>query len=423
MKTWDELKLITKEALPLWKNRDFIIICLALFISGIGDGIFKIALLWLSYDLTKSVATMGIVFACLTLPGIFSGFLSGALADRFSKKKIFIVANFMLGIFAAGFVWAHFRESILLVYVLAFFMGTFFAFDGGPFRAYLPEIFPGDKLQKVNAAVSAVYSLTMLIGPALGGIIIAAGNVVPAFLVDAATFFIAAVLMIFLPTTLPRMVEGTIKIRVLLNDIKSGVTYMFHSPVHRFLMLFFISLLGIYYISGGMVTPLCEEILSKTNKMKGSTALAIIQATFGLGGLVSSFFIPKLMRKIGCLRTLIIGALLCVVELFAFGFITNIYFMAVITTLTAASGPLLMVPLFTFIQEKTEPRFMGRAMGTMDTLILVVISFSYGFGGMLGDVLGIIPLFIITGFAILAFTIIIPYLPGYKRVRHLEKLG
>ncbi len=73
----------------IWRDRNFIIIYLSFFISGIGSGIGKIALLWVSYNLTGSAVAVGLVFTCLTLPGIFSGLLSGALADRYSKRKLF----------------------------------------------------------------------------------------------------------------------------------------------------------------------------------------------------------------------------------------------------------------------------------------------------------------------------------------------
>lgn len=405
----------------LWKNRNFVIIYLSFFISGIGSGISKIALLWVSYNLTGSAVAVGLVFTCLTLPGIFSGLLSGALADRYSKRKIFSTARITMGVIAAGFVLAYLYKSIFLVYLLAFLMGTSLPFDGGPFKAYLPEIFPKDKLPKVNAAVSSVQSLTMLIGPGLGGIILAAGNVTMAFLCDAVTFFISASLMILLPSTLPRMVEGSVKVRAVFQDIKSGVFYIFHSPLHRFLMVFFVSLFGIYCLCSGLIMPLCEKILSVHNHIKGSTALAIVQATYGLGGFISGFFIPIFMKKFGYLRTLVFGAFLCVAELLVFGYISNIYVLAVISTFTAVSGPMLMVPLFTFMQEKTEPRFMGRAMGALDTLILAVISVSFGLGGMLGDILGIIQVFIISGFAVLGFTLIVPFLPIYKTVQQMEK--
>ncbi len=405
----------------LWKDRNFITIYISFFISGIGDGISKIALLWVSYNLTGSAIAVGLVFTCLTLPGIFSGLLSGALADRYSKRKIFSTARITLGVIAAGFVLAYLYKSIFLVYLLAFLMGTSLPFDGGPFKAYLPEIFPKDKLPKVNAAVSSVQSLTMLIGPALGGIILAAGNVTMAFLFDAVTFFISAFLMAFLPSTVRRLAEGSIRIRTVFRDIKLGVFYIFRSPLHRFLMVFFVSLFGIYCLCSGLIMPLCEKILSVHNHIKGSTALAIVEASFGMGGFIGSFLIPIFMKKFGYLRTLVFGAFLCVVELLAFGYISNIFFLAVIITLTAVSGPMLMVPLFTFLQQKTKPRYMGRAMGALDTLILAVISISFGIGGMLGDFLGITQLFIISGFAILGFTLIIPFLPIYKTVRQTER--
>ena len=142
MKTWDELELIKNESLPLWKNRDFIIIYLALLISGTGDGIAKIALLSFVYDLTSSSTAVGMVFTCLTFPSIFSGLMAGVLADRYSKLKILIVGHLLLGVTTAGFVLACHHKSTVLIYFLAFMTGILMAFADGPFRAYFPDIFP-----------------------------------------------------------------------------------------------------------------------------------------------------------------------------------------------------------------------------------------------------------------------------------------
>jgi MFS family permease len=427
MKTWDEAELIEKESLPLWKNRDFIIIYLALFISGVGDGISKIALLKLTYKLSKasaaaegSAAAVGLFFACLTLPGIFAGFLSGALADRFSKKKVFVTARICLGTITVGFVLAYLWESLFLVYALAFLTGTFVSFQDGPFRAYLSEIFPADRLSNVNTAVSSARSLSVFVGYAAGGVIMVVGNVTQAFLIVAAAFFISAVLMGFLPLTLPKLIEGSINADAVWRDIKSGIIYLVRSPLHRFLAFFFVSLFGIYCFGGGLIMPFCKEVLAKIHQIEDTTALAFIQGAFGLGAFISGFFIPGFMKKYGYLRTLMVGASLCVVELLAFASIKNLYYLMVTVTITAAFVPMLLVPLFTFMQEKTEPRFMGRAMGAMDTVILFAASLSFFFGGVLGDVLGVKTVFFITGVTILGFVLICPFLPIYKRVRQIE---
>jgi DHA3 family macrolide efflux protein-like MFS transporter len=421
MKTWDEIEVMKKEGLPLWKNRDFILVNLAQLISGIGDGISKIALWWLSYKLTKSATTMGLVLICFTLPGIFSGLVSGALSDRFSKLKILVSGNVVLGFITVGFVLAYQYQSIFLVYILAFLIGIFISFSDAPFRAYLPEIFLPGKLPQVNTAVSSVQSLAMIIGPALGGVIMATGNVILAFLIDAATYLAAAALMAFLPKTIPKMAEGSIKIAAILRDIKTGVSYLIRSPIHRFLMIFFVTEYGVYCFSSGLIMPFCEQILSVSNNIDGSRALAIVEAVFGLGGFIGAFFIPVLIKKLGFLRTLLLGALLCVVELFAFGCISNIYILAVIITFTASAGPMLVVPFFTLLQNKTPASFIGRAMGAMDTVLLFVVSFSFGLGGVTADAVGVVNVYIITGAAILALIMVVPFLTIYKKVRLEEK--
>jgi DHA3 family macrolide efflux protein-like MFS transporter len=406
---------------PAAKNENSYIY-LALLISGTGDGIAKIALLSFVYDLTTSSTAVGMVITCLTLPGIFSGLMAGVLADRYSKLKILIIGHLLLGITTAGFVLACHYKSTVLIYLLAFMTGTLMAFADGPFRAYFPDIFPQDRLSEVNSAVSSVYSLTMFIGPALGGIILEVGTVKLAFIIDAASFFIAAVLIGFLPATLPKMAEGLVNVRAVYRDIKLGIGYLLRSPLHRFLVFFFVCLFGIYCLSSGLITPFSKEILSVSNDIKGTRALSIILASFGLGGFISAFYIPGLMKKFSYLHTLMIGASLCVVELFALGHISNIYFLAAIIILTGSAVPMMLIPLFTFMQEKTKSRFMGRAMGALDTIVLFVSSLSFGLGGVLADAAGITRVFIITGFAILVLILTTLFLPVYKKVRQMESL-
>jgi predicted MFS family arabinose efflux permease len=179
-------------------------------------------------------------------------------------------------------------------------------------------------------------------------------------------------------------------------------------------------LFGIYCLSSGLITPFSKEILSVSNEIKGTRALSIILASFGLGGFISAFYIPGLMKKFGYLHTLMIGASLCVVELFALGHISNIYFLAAIIIFTGSAVPMMLIPLFTFMQEKTKPRFMGRALGALDTIVLLVSSLSFGLGGVLADTAGITRVFIITGFAILVVTFTTLFLPIYKKVRQME---
>jgi len=405
----------------LWRDRHFIIIVSALIISGTGSGISKIALLWMSYELTQSTTTMGMIFVCLTLPGVFAGPISGALADRYSKKNILLTARFILGIIAACFIPAYYCESIHMIFVLVFLMGGTFSFAGGPFMAYLAELFEEDKLVKVNAALQSIRSVNMLAGPALGGIILAAANVHVAFLIDALSFIISGFIMLRLPNTRRKLVDGYINIEILLHDTKEGLTYFLRSPLHRFLLFFFVSLCGTYCISGGLIMPLCNDVLSLKNNMEGSTVLAILETTFGLGSLIGSFLIPSMMRKYGYMPTLMVGAYLCVIELLAYGTFFNIFILVAITSITAVSMPMLIVPLMTLMQQKTDKEFLGRVMGAFDTLLLSVISLAFGIGGVLAGEFGLTTVFVSCGIFMLVTTSCILCLPQYWRLHRNQE--
>ena len=398
----------------LFSNRTFLLLWTAVFLGGMGGGISKMALLWLGYKLTGSGTGMGALFICLTLPGIFIGPLSGSLADRFPKQRLLVASRLMIASCAPWYVLALHTESLALVYFLTAMIGVAVSFSGGPLQAALPELFGPDELSEVNAALQGNRSLTMVLGPAVGGLFLGADLPEWNFIIDAINSLVVAGLFALLPPVTTRLSDGVVTVRQIMSDIRSGFSYMANSTIHRFLLKFFVSLIGIYCLSGGLIMPFCEDILGKANGIRGNTALAVLQTVMGAGSFLGSFLIAPLMARIGELRTLMLGAALCVAELFAMGIFTNIHVLSAVLVVTASSMPMLMVPLFTLMQERSKPQFIGRAMGALDTLVLAAVSLAFGMGGILADWIGLLPTFLATGTAMLLVVITLPFLHDYR---------
>ncbi|MDP6945918.1 MAG: MFS transporter, partial [Myxococcota bacterium] len=294
------------------------------------------------------------------------------------------------------------------------------SFVNGPMQAYLPDVFAPEQLSKVNSVFQSYRSLATVIGPAIGGVILATGDVTWAFVIDALSFVASALLLLPLPVIGPDGESEALTARSLYRDIGEGLRYIAGSGLHRFLLMFFIPAAGIYCLSGGLMMPYAEQLLAGQHGLTGATALSLLYSTMGLGGFIGSFFIPWLMGRIGALRTLLLGAAMCVVEMLIMGALPVVSLVLSVLLITASSLPLLLVPLFTLIQANTDAAFTGRAMGALDTLMLATVSVSFGLGGILADQIGLQEVFLAAGAAMLVLTLVIPQTQSYRSLRGTE---
>lgn len=408
------------EAPSLWRNPRFVALIASAFVSHCGSGITHIAVLWLAYELTQSAASTGAVFVCLTLPGVVAGPLAGALADRYPKRRLLLVSRFASAVVVLGFWLAWQQGSVAVLYATVLLIGVGVSFVNGPMQAYLPDVFESHRLPAVNSAFQSGRSLATLVGPAIGGVILATGRVEIAFVVDSMSFVLSGLLLLLLPSIQPKLQKGAVTLGALHRDMLEGFRYVAGSPMHRFLLLFFIPLCGLYCLTGGLIMPYADQLLAGQHGVTGSTALSAIYAVIGFGGFVGSFFIPSVMRRLGPLRAMIVGAVLSVAELLVFGAVPVLGVLLAVLVVTASSFPLLLVPLFTLMQQHTPEEFAGRAMGAMDTLLLATISLAFGIGGVLADRIGLQPMFIASAVAVALLTVAVLNGRGYRALRRLE---
>ncbi|HNT28939.1 MAG TPA: MFS transporter [bacterium] len=405
----------------LLRDRKFRILYAALLISGIGAGISRISLLWLAYHLTGSTVTMALVFICFTLPGLLVSPISGAIADKYPKRDLFIGASVVIGVVVLLFPIAYHTGSLTILYGAVVLKGIALAFKDGPMRAYLPELFAEEQLPAVNAMLENNRSLVIILGPAIGGFMLGFGYVDQAFILDSLSFMTAAGLFLLLPRTRNALSEGTLELSRIMGDIREGMKIIAASPIHRFLLLLFVVLNGFSCMIGGLYMPFSEDILSPANGLSGGTIFAMLETTVGVGAFVGTLFISRIMEKAGPLRTLMLGSTLLAFEILLYGLVPNIFVLIPVTLVTANAIPLLLVPFFTLLQQKTAPDFRGRVMGATESILLTIVSLAFGLGGVLAQVVGILPLFITSGVLLIASMVVIMLLPLYRALRTEEQ--
>jgi len=223
---------------PLWRRRNYLTLWGGKLVSATGSQMTQIAFPLLVLALTQSAAIAGLAGALRMLPYLLLSLPAGALVDRWDRRRVMILCDsgraIALGSIPVALLLGHL--SVLHVCLVALIEGTLFVFFDIAEVAVLPNIVTQ---QEMPAAVAQYISLTdgvtMLLGPALGGALYAAGRMVP-FLLDAISYG-ASVLALW-RIQLPRRTASdeqadSLSWRTMRADIVEGVVWLWRHRTLR----------------------------------------------------------------------------------------------------------------------------------------------------------------------------------------------
>ena len=164
-------------------------------ISVLGDQFHFVALAWLVLQLTGSGLALGTVLTAAAIPRVILILVGGAIADRIEPKMLIFRSNalraLVVGVVAALIISG--RVEIWQLVIIAVIFGAVDAFFYPAVSTFLPLLVPSERLAAANGLFQATSQLLGLIGPAVAGITVALIGTSLAFVLDAASFAVAAV--------------------------------------------------------------------------------------------------------------------------------------------------------------------------------------------------------------------------------------
>ena len=183
---------------PLKKYPDFRRLWLSGFISFFGSMITMVALPFQIKELTNSYLAVGAIGAAELIPLILFGLYGGVLADRYDRKKLILFSELA----ALFIVLALFLNSlaptpsVLAIFIMA---ALFSAVDGiqrPSANAILPRLVSHDDLPAANALMSLRWQLGVILGPTIGGLLLASNPIALSYLIDGATYLISLIFLL-----------------------------------------------------------------------------------------------------------------------------------------------------------------------------------------------------------------------------------
>jgi MFS family permease len=205
--------------------RDFKLFWAGQSVSMVGDGIYTVAIAWQVYSLSNVPTALAVVGIAQTIPLVAFVLVGGVLADRLDRRRLMIVGAAIPGIAIAALSLLAYADALELwhVWMISAAVGLGRAVFGPASGAFVPDIVPANELVQANALAQLVRPLaSTLLGPALGGLLVASVGTATCFAIDAASFGAAVVALLLIPSRPIVRAEHT----KLLADIREGFSFI-----------------------------------------------------------------------------------------------------------------------------------------------------------------------------------------------------
>jgi MFS family permease len=380
--------------------------------SLIGDGIFLVALAWQVYDISNSPSALAMVGIATTIPHVVFLLAGGVASDRIDRRRIMVGADLLRGVAVAALGLLSVTGLLELWHVMAIasIYGAGTAFFGPAFDAIVPELLPPDLLQQANSLDQFVRPAAVgLLGPALGGLIIAGWGAGSAFLFDAGTFAVSVVAIVRMRRR-PAMDAPAAGLGVAVRDVAEGFRYV-RSQV--WLWGTFLAATIAYLLFWGPADVLLPYIVR--NDMGGDASdLGYILAVGGLGAILAAIVMSRRTqprRHITFMYAVWTVSTLAVAGYGLARYTWQAMIAAFVFNALEASGTIVWA---TTKQRLVPNRLLGR-VSSFDWFISIgLIPLSYALTGPLAAWLGARTTLVVAGVFGAAATVLFLFVPGMR---------
>lgn len=361
------------------RDKIFLKLYLSQTISLLGDAFtwVGIALLAFQFGGNHSAAILSTALTLRVTAFILFGPYAGVLADRIDRKKVMYITHFVRMVIVGGL---PFVTEAWQIYVLIFFLNIFNAFFTPAYKAAIPQSIKNEDNYSSGIALSnATNQLLGVLGPGLAGGVAAWLGARQIFFVDAASFIIAAVFILSLPSLLvAKQKKGEVAQAKVWTDIVKGTRLLFTDKAVRFALL--IELVSA--IAGAQI------LVNTVGYIKGQLHLTdkhygYVMAAFGIGAAIAAFASGNFDKSKNRIASLMIGGGLVCVSI-AFGNYVE-YIPLVILWLIAGFGQTLAeMPSQILIAEKIPKEEHGKVYGAHFAWSHLWWAFAYPIAGYVG---------------------------------------
>lgn len=343
------------------------------FLSQIGTWLQSAAMAWLVLELTHSAFQVGMLTFWQFGPYIVLGLFGGALSDRLDHRKTLIVTQVALAL-CSGLIAVLTLMHIVTVweiFTIAAIRGTVLIFNNPSRQAFIFQMVGRKELPNAISLNSSIANATRIIGPGLGGLLIAAFGVGVCFSIDAISYVavVVAMLMMHIDELLPIERRGKLSV---MQGMGEGFRYVFQTSTIWLALTIFL-----FICTASINFSVLLPLVASDTLHAGAQIYGLLTACFGAGALIGALLSASVGR--GAWRVLLIsafgfgiGEILLAPQSSVIGAILALLFTGVCYTIYTSNTN-------TLVQLATPGYLQGRVSG----LYSYIFSGSNAIGGLL----------------------------------------
>jgi MFS family permease len=297
------LALNSRTFSSLRRHRNYRLFFAGQIVSVTGTWMQDTALPWLILGLTGSPIYVGALVFARYAPFLGFGLFSGALADRFDNRRVVVLTQTLSMLVAAGLAVLAFAGASepWPYFVLAFLGGSALVFDAPNRHAMTYQLVGRDELPNAIALNSSLFNAGRVIGPAIGGVLIAAVGPGWCFAINATSFLavLAALLAMRVPELYP--VARSSAGEKTGAAVREGLRYAWQTPA-----VLTVLLVTIVVSATGFNFRVLLPVLASKTLHAGAAVFGVLFACFGVGALLGALCAAAMSRA--SWRALILGA-------------------------------------------------------------------------------------------------------------------
>ena len=377
-------------------QRNFWLYAVGRLVSLIGTGVQDIAIPLFILDLTGSGTVMGTFMIITMAPRLILYPVAGVVGDRVNRKLIMVWTDFGRGavILLLAFLAAQNYITISVLFVAQFVVSLMNALFGPATMAMLPDIVEEEDLTRANSIIGSINSLSMIVGPALGGIIYAVGGIKVAFLINGISFVGSGVSEFFIKYE--QKTKKFEKVREVITDLREGLSFV---KKHRGILTLLVFALILNFLANPLFAVLVPYVMRVVIQFSAEQ-FGMLQTSFVTGILIGNIIIGTLLAKSKVEKMLNRGLLFETALIFVFvalifpqvieglGYASWTLFFAIFCTfaLMGMFNAFINTPIAVEFQKLVPTEFRARVFSVMEVITQGVVPIGLGIVGFLLDV-------------------------------------
>ncbi len=394
------------------RHRNFCIFFYGQSISLVGTWMQQIALSWLVYQLTNSALLLGVVGFSGQIATFALAPFAGVIADRHHRHQLLLITQCAAMLQACVLAVLVLTGTITVwqIIALSLMSGMINAFDIPVRQSFTADMVNNhEDLSNAIALNSSMVNAARLIGPSVGGFLIATAGEGMCFLLNALSYIF--VITSLLVMRIPRKELGA-KGKKVWHELKEGFHYTFgFMPIRRILLL-----LSVVSLTAGGVQILMP-VFARDIFHGGSKMLGLLMGSSGLGALMGAMYLASRKSVLGLGKVIVVSCFLFGLGMIGFICSPSVWFSMVMLLLCGFGMIVQMAASNTILQSMVEENKRGRVMSFYTMAFMGMAPFGSLLAGSCAHQWGVATVFFVGGASvILAGTLFAIQLPRMRKL-------